>query len=854
MLRLLPLSWAEWRHHPWRHAAALLAVALGVALASSVQLINHAALSEFGQAVRAVNGEPDVVLAGTRREGFADALVGVLALDERVAAVSPVLEIDTLARRAGGGAVAAASAPAEAVPLRVLGIDALQVGATAPALMPRPAAGAASAATAVLDPGLAWPNPAALARLKLAPGDFVELQSPGGWRRLRVGGSVAAGGAPLVVLDLAAAQHGFDRAGRLSRIDLKLAAGVDRESWIAAQALPPQVRVAAADEALLRVSNLSLAYRVNLGVLALVALLVGGFLVYSVISLSVAQRTPTLALLGVLGLAARDRRQLVLLESAAIGAVGSALGLAGGAALAWAALQLLGADLGGGYFPGLAPQLQWPAAPLAACFALGVAATVAGAWWPARQAERLAPALALKGLGSGPQHPPRAGPGLAALAAGGLLALAPPIAGLPLAAYAAVALLLGGGVALVPVAVQALLERQGTPRSALWLLALRRARFARHTASATVAGVVASLALSVALTVMVASFRDAVSAWLDQVLPADLYLRTAPSAAAAEQALLPDGFAASAAALPGVARVQVARQRSLSLDPHQPALALVARPLADPAATLPLRGTLLPPAEGTVSIFASEPAAALYGWSVGDRIRLPIEPVDARGEATSLPPLLVRGIWRDYARQFGAVAIDLADYRRLTGDEGLNDLAVWLAPGASGAAVESALKQLAGAERPVEISSTAELRRISLAIFDRSFAVTRYLQAVAIAVGLVGVAASLSAQVLARRKEFGLLAHLGLTQQQVTALVTLETLAWLLAGCAVGLGLGAAIALVLVHVVNPQSFHWTMEMRWPAGPLSALAGAVLLAGGLTAAMSARRAAARQAVLAVKEDW
>jgi putative ABC transport system permease protein len=168
--------------------------------------------------------------------------------------------------------------------------------------------------------------------------------------------------------------------------------------------------------------------------------------------------------------------------------------------------------------------------------------------------------------------------------------------------------------------------------------------------------------------------------------------------------------------------------------------------------------------------------------------------------------------------------------------------------------VEAALKRLAGADRPVEISSTAELRRLSLAIFDRSFAVTRYLQAVAIAVGLVGVAASLSAQVLARRKEFGLLAHLGLTRHQVTALVTLETLAWLVAGCAVGLGLGAAIALVLVHVVNPQSFHWTMEMRWPAGPLAALAGAVLVAGGLTAALSARRAAARQAVLAVKEDW
>ena len=119
--------------------------------------------------------------------------------------------------------------------------------------------------------------------------------------------------------------------------------------------------------------------------------------------------------------------------------------------------------------------------------------------------------------------------------------------------------------------------------------------------------------------------------------------------------------------------------------------------------------------------------------------------------------------------------------------------------------------------------------------------------------GLVGVAASLSAQVLARRKEFGLLAHLGLTRRQVMALVTLETLSWLGAGCVLGVALGLAIAAVLVHVVNPQSFHWTMDLQLPPLRLAALAALVLAAGTATAAFSARRAASLQAVLAVKED-
>jgi putative ABC transport system permease protein len=360
-----------------------------------------------------------------------------------------------------------------------------------------------------------------------------------------------------------------------------------------------------------------------------------------------------------------------------------------------------------------------------------------------------------------------------------------------------------------------------------------------------VAGVVASLALSVAITVMVASFREAVSAWLDTALPADLYARA--SGSSADPVFLPAGLVARAAALPGVARVVATRQLPLVLDPTQPALTLVARPLGDGGSSLPLLGEVLPLPAGEVGVFISEPAAAIHGWQPGQRIALPMPGVaDTR--------FYVRGVWRDYARQFGAVAIDAADHQRLTGDTRVNDLALWLGPGAAPAAVEAALQQAAGPLLPLDIASTSSLRALSLKIFDRSFAVTIYLQAVAIGVGLVGVAASLSAQVLARRKEFGLLAHLGLTRRQVVALVGAEAAAWLAAGVLIGLALGLAMAVVLVHVVNPQSFHWTMPLSVPLPRLAWLAAAVLAAGVATALWSARRAAGRSAVLAVKEDW
>jgi putative ABC transport system permease protein len=231
--------------------------------------------------------------------------------------------------------------------------------------------------------------------------------------------------------------------------------------------------------------------------------------------------------------------------------------------------------------------------------------------------------------------------------------------------------------------------------------------------------------------------------------------------------------------------------------------------------------------------------------------------------ALGLPPMgddgasrfTVAGVWRDYVRQSGAVLLRQEDYQRLTGDRRANDLQLWLAPGADASAVQARLRESAGAAGALlEFASAAELRATSLRIFDRSFAVTYWLQAVAIGIGLFGVAASFSAQVLARRKEFGLLAHLGLTRRQILAVVAGEGAAWTVVGAIAGVVLGLAVSVVLVHVVNPQSFHWTMDLLVPWLRLAALALAVVAAGTVTAWLAGRAAAGRDAVLAVKEDW
>ena len=251
---------------------------------------------------------------------------------------------------------------------------------------------------------------------------------------------------------------------------------------------------------------------------------------------------------------------------------------------------------------------------------------------------------------------------------------------------------------------------------------------------------------------------------------------------------------------------------SIPLDPRRPSAALIARAVGDPAASLPLTGELVAAPAGAVAVYVSEAMVDLYGAAPGTTLALPLP--DGRRAS-----VFVRGVWRDYARQYGAIVIDRADWRRLTGDARINDLALWLAPGASTTQVQDELRRIAAASgydaTLLEFAAPREIRATSLRIFDRSFAVTYWLQAVAIAIGLFGIAASFSAQVLARRKEFGLLAHLGLTRRQILAVVAAEGAVWTGVGAVLGLGLGIAVSVVLVKVVNPQSFHWTMDLLLP---------------------------------------
>ena len=831
----LALGWliaGEWRFHPARFLVTAVAIAVGVALGFAVHLVNGSALASFDSAVRGVNGAADLSVKATSRLGFDERLYPRVALASGVGDASPVVQLEA---RIG------------AARMTLLGLDILRAAAVTPTLIGVRPRGTDADGGAVFDEASVFLSRAALERSGAKVGAVVMIAANGRAAPFRIAGTLpgAAEGSAVAVMDIAAAQWRFDRIGRLDRIDVKVADRAAADVALA-KVLPGDAVVSTAQAQSQQGDALSRAYRVNLDMLALVALLTGGFLVYSAQSLSVVRRQRAFALLRTLGMPRGGVVTAVVAEGVAIGVIGSGIGLAAGYGLAWGAVHWLGGDLGAGYFRGAGAGLV--SQPLAALgfFAVGLLAAVAGSAVPARLAARAAPAAALKNAGDvlDPRHGVAWWPAAALLAAGSVVSLLPPVAHLPLFGFAGMALLLAGGIAGVPWFARALLApvARATIRTVPRQLAIRHLYGAPGEAATALCGIVASTALMIAMATMVTSFRGAVDDWLGQVLSGDLYMRTNAGAS------FDPAARARLAATPGVAGMAFGRQLALTIAPDRPPIALVARPQSageDRQFVLIARADVLP--TGITPIWVSEPAQRLYRWNPGDVIRLPI------GGGTRFA---VAGVWRDYARQGGAVLIDDADYQRLTGDTGRDEASATLLPGSDAAAVMQRLRARVPPElrSQVDITQPAILRRFALTLFDRSFAVTYLLEAIAILVGLAGVAATMSAQTLAREREFGMLRHLGLTRGQLSAMLATEGAIVGLTGALAGIGLGLVLAQVLIHVINPQSFNWTMDTRVPVGTLLAVAAALTGAAAVTAVLAGRRATSRGAVQSVREDW
>ena len=824
------------RHAPGRTVLAIAAIALGVALGFAIYLINRVAADEVSLAARSLFGLADLAIESNG--GFDEALYPRVARIEGVEVASPVVQVEAKLIGQRGA-------------LTLLGMDAFRSRRLQPAfarfaetLSRDESDGSSSSKQAV------YLSTSAAQGLGLSAGDTLRVQVG-----LRPEEFEVAGVLPPValqdragVIDIATAQWKFDRLGRLSRINLRLAPGASpaRVQQSIEKILPAGARVVAPGQAADEALRLSRAYRSNLTALALVALFTGGFFVYSTQSLAALRRRREFALLHALGITRREQLVLTLLGGAIVGVAGAVLGVALGIAIANLGLNVLGADLGAGFFRGITPSLQWHWLEAAVFCALGAGVAIVGTLQPALDAAQIPTAAALKSgdVASG-QVRTRWPLVITLLVAAVAALLLPPVAGLPLPGYVSIALLIVGAVVAMPAILQRLLAAAPRGQSVPWEISISHLRGTARYATLSVSAIVVSFSLMVAMAIMVMSFRNSLDAWTQRILPADLYVR---AGSVGQSSHLSETDVAALRSIPGVARLEVSRLTEVSLPENLGTAALVARDIDARQASRVLwieKQTDKPTPPDAVPVWLSEAAADLLKLPVGAEFDMLIgeRPVKAS----------IRGVWRDYEHQRGAIVMERAAYVRLSGDRAINTVWMWLEPTASVEAVQQQVRDLLP-QADYDLRTPRELRQLSLQAFDRTFAVTYALELIAILIGLFGISAGTSAQVLARRAEFGVLRHIGLTRAQIASTLAIEGAGLGGLGVVAGLVTGGLVSLILVYVVNRQSFHWSMDLFVPVGLLATLSLALIVSASLIAVFSGRQAMREDAVRVVKEDW
>ena len=824
-------AWARW-------LVALVMVAVGVMLAVAIHTVNHSALASFGQALDTVNGQASAQLVAPLGD-----------IDDR--------QIDDWDRRRAGLGIRTVS-PVLVVQtdrLTVLGLDYFKAAVVSASLLPS----VADSTTDLFNAKALFLSAAAFKALNVRVGERLVLRHGAESVALVVAGEVPGAASQIIgVMDIGSAQWAFNRLGVVSRLDLRLEEWQTPEGLRAAlQAQSETLQVVATQDRDRRMSLLSRAYRVNLSVLAMVALLTGGFLVSTAVNLSIVRQRSELALLGVLGASEAWLRRFVWAQGGLIGTLGGLLGVGMGLLLAAALMHWFGGDLGGNYFANSQPPMviDWSAM---AVFALAAMLMGLGsAWLPLLQINWRQPMAVLRAGQAETlvfKPPTLKWSGLAVSISIGLLLL-PSLDELPWAAYASIAALLGAGLLAIPWMLAKLWG--GLARAtvharvpAVWRLAVWRLAQAPSAATPLITGTVAAFSLTVAMMVMVSSFRTSVSDWLYTVLPADIYTS---SQSMADQPGFKASVQSAIAALPEVQRVETSRQRSLRLSYDRPEVVLIAKPLnwQDPMQSVALVGLAkLPPkdAKDSLVVFGSEAMADLYGWRAGQEALLPL---NAQGQQT----VWVGGLFRDYGRQHGTVVMATADYERLTGDRSRSGVSVWLTKGADPAKVMARIQAQLPELAHLKWISASDVRQLSLQIFDRSFAMTYALEAAALFVALFSVAAGVTGQLILRRREFGLLAHLGMSEPDRWRLVSLEVGMLLLVAVVWASLLGGLMSQILIHKVNPESFHWTMNTHFDMGQWALISVLLLLIGVLTARWAARQGLDPQRLAqSLRADW
>jgi putative ABC transport system permease protein len=798
------------RRHPWQTWLTVLGVALGVAVVIAVDLANDSARRAFALSLESLTGRTTHQVIGPPG-GFDESVYRELRVEHGVRPSAPVVE----------GLVRVRGAT-----YHLLGVDPFAERPFRDGTGDLPQG---DFRRLLVEPGAVLLGEPSARLLGVRPGDRLDVEAAAGLRALTVvgllGGAQAAAFEGVLVADIATAQELLQRVGLLDRIDL--IADAATAGGLAAR-LPPGLRVEPAERRQSALVQMTEAFQVNLQAMGLLALLVGALLVYNTMTFAVLRRRPVLGTLRLLGVTRGELFGRVLAESLLLGLVGSLLGLLLGIAVGSGLVRLVTRTINDLYFVLTVTAFQVSPALLAKGLLLGLGSTALAAAGPALEAARVEPQAARRRSTLERRHHRRvpwlAATGTLLFLAGGALAISPG-RGLGLA-FAALFLLILGFSFVVPLLVlwlsRALLPVASRLFGNVGRLGLRAIDAGLSRTGVAIAALCVAVAATVGVGIMVESFRDTVARWLGQTLRADLYVSAAGTVSSRTDGVLPADVPERLRTLPGLRGLS--RGRSVQADsPAGPVLLLALQLGPDSHRGFDLKSRVADDlwtsfATGEV-VLASEPYAWHRRVGTGDRVTL----YTAEGPRD----FRIGGVFRDYGTDRGMLVIDRAVYERWWGDAAVSTVGVFLdAPGDLDAALAAVRDRLADLDQPVLVRANRTIREQSLAIFDRTFAITGVLRLLAIGVAFIGVLSALLALQLERAREHAVLRALGVTPGQMIGLGVLETGSMGLLAGLLALPLGWVLAELLIQVVNVRSFGWSMDSLLPPG---VLLDAVLLA-------------------------
>jgi putative ABC transport system permease protein len=665
----------------------------------------------------------------------------------------------------------------------------------------------------------------------------------------------------LALMDIAAAQLAFNRLGLLDRVDVKLRRDMSleqAESEIAAR-LPAGLTVTRPEAGYSQVEKMIAAFHFNLNALGSIALLVGLFLIYNTVSISVITRREEVGTLRAVGVSRRMILALFLGEAFLLAIVGTFAGLGLGRLMASAAVRGTATAVETFYIAAAATESvsrhSLGSFEIALAFAVALPLALIAAALPALEASRVRPVEAMRGAERLAKtfRPSRNYiiASIVLLAIGYLFTRSGPVKGLPIFGYVAALALMFGGAFLAPNVLWLVSGAGGRVIARLFRrvgveakLASANLRSSIPRISISVAALSVSLAMMVAISIMIGSFRETVTYWVDETMVADIYARSATHTATNYEGEIDEEAIATARADPQVAAVYPFSTQQVIYQGEPVTVG------AGDFSTFLKYGRLLFKSPGNAReaiqdsinrdrVTVNESFALRYEKKVGDKIELPT--------ASGPREFEIVAIYYDYSSSRGWAVMDQTSFARHFPYARPNTMSIYLQPGADAARVNDRLTRAVSGRYQIIFTVNSAIRREVMRIFDSTFAITYALEFIAIMVAGLGVISTLITLILERRGEIAVLAFLGATRRQVRGMVVIEALLLGAVSQAIGIIIGLMLSLVLIYVINVQSFGWTIQFHLPAGFLIQSTLLILAATAVAGLCPAGRAAKVEAV-------